>query len=119
MNIRLKRVYEDPSPDDGFRILVDRLWPRGLKKEDAAIDNWLKAVAPSTALRQWFNHDPERWQVFKEKYRGELEGSEGLKELKALLKKHKTVTLLYGAKDEEHNQAVALKAFLGRQRKAT
>ncbi|WP_118951568.1 DUF488 domain-containing protein [Taibaiella helva] len=119
MSIRLKRVYEDPSPEDGFRILVDRLWPRGLKKEDAAIDNWLKAIAPSTALRQWFNHDPERWQVFKEKYRGELEGSEELKELKALLKKHKTVTLLYGAKDEEHNQAVALKAFLGRQRKAT
>ncbi|WP_118973285.1 DUF488 domain-containing protein [Taibaiella koreensis] len=119
MNVKIKRAYEEPAPGDGFRVLVDRLWPRGLKKTAAAIDVWLKEVAPSTALRQWFNHDPERWQAFKEKYRSELEGSEALQSLKALIKEHKTVTLLFSAKDEEHNQAVALNTFLGRQRKAT
>jgi uncharacterized protein YeaO (DUF488 family) len=112
--IKTKRIYEPRSKADGFRILVDRLWPRGVKKEDAHYDDWLKEVAPSTELRKWFNHDPEKWTPFKAKYKTELKGSEALKELRALIKKHKTVTLLYGAKDEEHNHALALKQFLAR-----
>ena|SRR5689334_23818713 len=111
MSIAIKRVYEPFSKADGYRILVDRLWPRGLKKEDAHVDLWLKEVAPSTALRKWFNHEPEKWKSFLSKYKAELKGSAALEELQALRKQHKTITLLYGAKDEQHNQAVALKQF--------
>lgn len=111
MAIAIKRVYEPFSKTDGYRILVDRLWPRGIKKEDSHVDQWLKEVAPSTALRKWFNHEPEKWKSFLTKYKAELKGSAALDELQALLKQHKTVTLLYGAKDEQHNQAVALKKF--------
>ena len=102
-------VYEKPSKEDGIRILVDRLWPRGLTKEKAAIDLWLKNIAPSTELRKWFDHDPNKWNEFIKRYRHELKGN---KEQALLLKeqtKQGTVTLLYGAKDEEHNEALVLK----------
>ena len=110
--IKIKRVYEPSEKSDGYRILVDRLWPRGLKKENADIDQWVKEVAPSTALRKWFDHDAEKWTQFIAKYRAELKGSAAYEELIAVVKKHKIVTLLYGAKNEEYNQAVALKKFL-------
>ena len=112
MSIAIKRIYEPFSKTDGYRILVDRLWPRGIKKEDAHVDLWLKEVAPSTALRKWFNHEPEKWKSFLTKYKAELKDSAAHGELVALLKQHKTVTLLYSAKDEQHNQAVALREFL-------
>ena len=112
MNIKLKRVYEKPDEKDGFRILVDRLWPRGLTKEKAAVDLWLKNIAPTTELRKWFNHDPEKWKEFQKKYFKELkENKEDVSVLKDHLKKE-TVTLLYGAKDEVHNEALVLKNYL-------
>jgi uncharacterized protein YeaO (DUF488 family) len=105
---RIKRVYELPDKHDGRRILVDRLWPRGLTKEKASIDLWLKDIAPSTELRKWFDHDPGRWEEFKERYLDELKGnSEQIQLLKQELDKG-IVTLVYGAKDEEHNQAVVI-----------
>ena len=110
--IQLKRVYEKPSRRDGYRILVDRLWPRGLTKERAAVDLWLKTVAPSTELRKWFGHDPEKWNEFQSRYRKELKEQ---KEALSLLKekcKEQTVTLVYGARDEEHNEALVLKRLL-------
>jgi uncharacterized protein YeaO (DUF488 family) len=111
-HIRLKRVYEPPSPEDGVRVLVDRLWPRGLRKADAAIDRWMKDIAPSTELRQWFGHDPERWQEFRRRYARELrQHATTIDELHELAQ-HKTVTLVFGARDEEHNDAVALREFL-------
>jgi uncharacterized protein YeaO (DUF488 family) len=111
MKIQIKRVYEKPDPKDGFRILVDRLWPRGLTKEKAAVDLWLKDVAPSTELRKWFGHDPEKWKEFQKKYLKELkENKEAVDTLKEHLKKG-TVTLLYAAKDEAHNEAQVLKDY--------
>jgi len=105
---RIKRVYELPDKHDGRRILVDRLWPRGLTKEKASIDLWLKDIAPSTELRKWFDHDPGRWEEFKERYLDELKGnSQQIQLLKQELDKG-MVTLVYGAKDEEHNQAVVI-----------
>jgi uncharacterized protein YeaO (DUF488 family) len=105
---RIKRVYELPDKHDGRRILVDRLWPRGLSKEKASIDLWLKDIAPSAELRKWFDHDPGRWEEFKERYLDELKGnSEQIQLLKQELDKG-IVTLVYGAKDEEHNQAVVI-----------
>lgn len=113
--IHLKRVYEEPAPEDGVRILVDRLWPRGLTKERAAVDLWLKDVAPSTELRQWFGHDPAKWKEFQVRYRKELqEKKDTLKLLKQKSEKH-TVTLVYGARDEEHNEALVLKKLLERR----
>lgn len=110
--IQLKRVYEKPSRKDDLRILVDRLWPRGLTKERAAVDVWLKDVAPSTELRKWFNHDPARWEQFQARYRKELgEKKDALQSLKAMAEEH-TVTLVYGARDEEHNEALVLKRIL-------
>lgn len=110
--IKLKRVYENPSPEDGLRVLVDRLWPRGLTKERAAVDLWLKHVAPSTELRKWFGHDPAKWKQFQIRYRKELrENKDALALLKAKSKDH-TVTLVYGARDEEHNEALVLKKIL-------
>ncbi len=107
--IEIKRVYEKPAKADGWRVLVDRLWPRGMKKETARVDVWMKDVAPSTALRKWFGHEPEKWSEFQKRYRRELERkTELLAELKKMAKEHGTLTLLYGAKDEEHNDAVAL-----------
>ena len=110
--VRIKRIYDDPAPDDGARVLVDRLWPRGLTKAKAAIDRWDKEVAPSTALRQWFGHDPARWDEFRRRYREELSAEgEACDRLRALAETG-PVTLLYGARDEAHNQAVALRDML-------
>lgn len=112
MNIQIKRVYEEPDPKDGFRILVDRLWPRGLTKEKAAADLWLKDIAPSTELRKWFNHDAEKWKEFQKKYQKELkENKEAVSVLKEHLKQG-PVTLLYAAKDEVHNEADVIKNFV-------
>jgi uncharacterized protein YeaO (DUF488 family) len=111
MEIKLKRVYEKPNEKDGYRILVDRLWPRGLTKEKAAVDLWLKNIAPTTELRKWFNHDPERWKEFQNRYIKEVEEN---KEAVSILKWHlKTgvVTLLYASKDEVHNEALVLKNY--------
>jgi uncharacterized protein YeaO (DUF488 family) len=109
MKINIKRVYEAPAQADGTRILVDRLWPRGLTKEKAAIDIWLKEIAPSTELRKWFAHEPAKWAEFIKRYRHELkENNEQVLLLKAQLKKG-PVTLVYGAKDKEHNEALVLK----------
>jgi uncharacterized protein YeaO (DUF488 family) len=111
--IKVKRVYEKPERDDGWRVLVDRLWPRGMKKEAAHLDAWLKEVAPSDALRKWFGHEPEKWGEFQKKYRVELsKQKELIAELKQMEKQKGTLTLLFGARDQEHNQAVALAAVL-------
>lgn len=110
--IRLKRAYEKPARTDGQRILVERLWPRGVSKEDAALDLWLKDVAPSPALRKWFGHDPARWEQFERRYWKELEDRPeevGLLRSKA---RRGRVTLIYAAHDEEHNGALALKRYL-------
>jgi uncharacterized protein YeaO (DUF488 family) len=112
LRIEIKRVYEEPSRADGMRILVDRLWPRGLSKERAKVDIWLKEIAPSKELRKWFSHDPNKWAEFQTRYRHELH-SKG--ELLAVVKENAAkgpVTLLYGAKDEVHNEAVVLQALL-------
>lgn len=110
--IKLKRAYEKPSGDDGLRVLVERLWPRGLSKERAAVDLWLKDVAPSTELRKWFGHDPARWEEFQKRYREELrENKDAVQELRRKAKGG-TVTLVYAARDEEHNGALVLKKFL-------
>jgi uncharacterized protein YeaO (DUF488 family) len=109
MNIKIKRVYEKPDKEDGIRILVDRLWLRGLTKEKAGIDLWLKDIAPSSELRKWFGHDAEKWNEFRKRYRNELKkNEEQVSILKDQMKKG-AVTLVYGANDEEHNQAVVLK----------
>ncbi len=113
--IRLKRAYEAADPGDGCRVLVDRLWPRGVAREAAHIDLWLKDIAPSTALRKWFNHDPARWREFEQRYAREVEQHpEALAELVAQVRKG-PVTLVFGAKDEVHNNAVALKALVESQ----
>jgi uncharacterized protein YeaO (DUF488 family) len=110
--IRLKRAYEKPAPIDGTRVLVDRLWPRGIKKEAAAIDHWFKEIAPSTRLRKWFGHDPERWNEFRRRYRAELrQHSNLLAEIRALADRG-PVTLVYAAHDEEHNDAVVVRDLL-------
>jgi uncharacterized protein YeaO (DUF488 family) len=112
MKIETKRVYELPDAEDGIRILVDRLWPRGLTKEKASVDLWLKNIAPSTPLRKWFGHDPDKWKEFKKRYFDELKkNKEQVLLLKEQIKKGK-VTLLYGAKDEEHNEALVLKDWI-------
>ena len=114
MKLKIKRVYEQPVKGDGKRILVDRLWPRGLTKEKASIDLWLKDIAPSTELRKWFNHDPDKWKEFKKRYHQELKNNkEQVSILYEELKK-RVVTLVYGAKDEQHNEALVLKEWLDR-----
>ena len=114
-NVRLKRAYERPSRADGIRILVDRLWPRGVSKADAAIDQWAKDLAPSTSLRQWFGHDPARWEEFRRRYVAEVrEHSAQLRELRALALEG-PVTLVFSARDEAHNDAVALRGFVLRR----
>lgn len=112
MEIRVKRVYEAPSQEDGMRILVDRLWPRGLSKEKAHVDLWLKEAAPSTELRKWFNHDPAKWKTFEQRYWQELREQPATLERLAELTKAGPVTLLFGSKEERYNDAVALKAFI-------
>jgi uncharacterized protein YeaO (DUF488 family) len=110
--VRLKRAYETPSAEDGTRILVDRLWPRGVRKADAAIDDWMKDIAPSTELRQWFGHDPEKWEEFCRRYRAELaqHGAE-LDRLREMARAG-VLTLIYSAHDETHNDAVVLRDVL-------
>jgi len=112
MKLNIKRVYDATDPADGTRILVDRLWPRGLTKEKAKVDLWLKEIAPSAGLRKWFGHDPAKWTEFKKRYRAELnENTASVSTLKDQIKKG-TTTLVYGAKDEEHNDAVLLREYL-------
>lgn len=111
--IKLKRIYEKPEQSDGYRVLVDRLWPRGVSKEKASLDLWLKEIAPSTKLRQWFGHDVDKWTDFRNKYTVELKAnSEVFDELKEVAKKNTTVTLLYAARDETHNEAVIIRDLL-------
>ena len=112
MGLAIKRVYEPVSAKDGYRILVDRLWPRGLSKERAAVDLWLKDIAPSTELRQWFGHDPGKWNEFRGKYSAELAAhADEIAQIRALAKRRR-VTLVYGARDTEHNDAVVLLDYL-------
>jgi len=114
MKIKIKRVYDKPSEEDGMRILVDRLWPRGLTKQKAAINLWLKDIAPSSELRKWFAHDPKKWTEFRKKYLQELkENKEQISIIKDHLKQG-AVTLVYGARDEEHNEAQVLEELLNR-----
>jgi uncharacterized protein YeaO (DUF488 family) len=112
--VQVKRVYEPPSRDDGIRVLVDRLWPRGLSKPRAAIDLWLKDLAPSVHLRRWFNHDPTRWTEFTDRYAAELDAKKGAVAALVGAARRGRVTLLFGARDAEHNNAVALHSYLTR-----
>lgn len=112
MILRIKRIYDEPAKDDGYRVLVDRLWPRGVSKEKAALDLWLKEIAPSPDLRTWFGHDPERFEEFAAKYREELGGNPAVGQLKDILKNNDAVTLLYAARDPQINHAAVLKDYL-------
>ncbi|MCE2510025.1 MAG: DUF488 domain-containing protein [Alphaproteobacteria bacterium] len=110
--IRVKRIHEPAAKTDGHRLLVDRLWPRGISKDKAALDDWMKEIAPSTKLRQWFGHDPKRWDGFRRRYAAELDQQpERVAEIRNLAAKRR-VTLLYSARDADHNQAVALAEYL-------
>ncbi|WP_337184818.1 DUF488 family protein [Shinella sp.] len=111
MTVQIKRVYDEPGPDDGQRILVDRLWPRGISKQKAALDDWMKDVAPTPALRKWFDHRPERWAEFQKRYRDELRDSPALGALRARAGAG-TVTLLYGSRNRQYNHAAVLAAVL-------
>lgn len=112
--LRVKRVYEEPEEADGERILVDRIWPRGLSKEKARLSDWRKELAPSNDLRKWFGHDPERWEEFKERYRAELEEAGKMEEVRKIsaMAEEGNVTLIFGAKDTEYNNARALESFI-------
>jgi len=115
---KLKRIYEEPDEEDGYRILVDRLWPRGVSKERANLDGWIKDIAPSNELRKWYNHELDKWPEFKTRYLNELnEKKDLLKQLKTMAKFHEKVTLLYSAKDEDHNNAVVLGELLNQPTK--
>jgi uncharacterized protein YeaO (DUF488 family) len=111
--LKVKRVYESRSDGDGFRILVDRLWPRGLRKDEAGVDLWLKDIAPSAELRRWFGHDPQKWEEFGRRYRDELDrNSDAVEALRQAIAGKDKVTLLYAARDDKHNNAVALRDFI-------
>ncbi|MET3229326.1 UNVERIFIED_ORG: uncharacterized protein YeaO (DUF488 family) [Burkholderia sp. 1263] len=114
LRIFIKRAYEEATQDDGYRVLVDRLWPRGRSKERLALDQWARDIAPSAALCEWFGHKPERWEVFQQRYRHELDAEELRERMRSLLvdAKGQPITLVYGAKDEEHNQAIVLRDVL-------
>ena len=115
MDIRLKRAYDPAARSDGPRILVDRIWPRGVAKEDADIAHWLKGLAPSTELRKWFGHDPDKWSEFCDRYLKELnsdEAADDLETLRKILDEHKRITLVFAAKDTEHNNAVVLRNYI-------
>ena len=112
MSVAIKRIYEEPAAGDGYRVLVDRLWPRGVSKERAQLDGWLKDVAPSPELRTWFGHKPERFEEFRARYEEELKTNPAADELRTIIKEHKTVTLLYGARDPKINHAAVLLNFL-------
>ena len=115
MNVHIKRAYEPPAKKDGTRILVDRLWPRGLSKEKAGIDIWLKEIGPSTELRKWFGHDPEKWTEFRTKYRAQLKDKKEMIEEIKKASRRGPVTLIYAAREEEHNHAVVLQEYLKRR----
>jgi len=112
MSVFIKRIYEPQSPDDGHRVLVDRLWPRGIRKDNAQIDEWLKDVAPSPDLRKWFGHQPEKWEIFCKRYSDELKISTSFVQLKSRIKNYKTLTLIYSARDKQHNHAKVLQGLL-------
>ena len=112
MALRIKRIYEDPAPDDGYRVLVDRIWPRGVSKERAQLDEWLKEVAPTTELRKWFNHEEPKWQEFRKRYAAELDKNEAVSALRKIIAGHPVVTLVYSAHSETENQAIALRDYL-------
>ena len=111
--VKVKRIYEQKETSDGYRVLVDRLWPRGMTKEKAVYSEWLKDVAPSNDLRKWFDHKPERFNEFRERYTRELSDNPEFDKLKDIVKSHHVVTLLYAARDEQHNEAVLLQEFIG------
>ena len=111
-DIRIKRAYLPPASRDGARILVDRIWPRGLRKGEAAIERWMKEVAPSTALRRWYGHDPARWEMFRQRYRAELKGKAAILDELRTIAGESSLTLVYSARDEQHNQAVVLREVL-------
>lgn len=110
--IQLKRAYDPPETGDGYRVLVDRLWPRGISREDAAIDRWMKELAPSDDLRRWFGHDPEKWEEFRRRYKQELETHEDAVAFLREKSSEGTLTLIYAAKDTQHNNAVVLREYL-------
>ena len=112
MTVKIKRAYEPPDESDGARILVDRLWPRGLTKEKASIDLWLKEIAPSTELRKWYAHDPAKWKSFRRRYETEISHKEDLVKILKQKAREGTITLIYGARDEKHNEALILKQLL-------
>ncbi|WP_454748952.1 DUF488 domain-containing protein [Ciceribacter selenitireducens] len=115
MSVSIKRVYDEPEASDGERILIDRLWPRGISREKARLDEWMKDVAPSAELRRWFDHKPERWAQFRERYRAELEGNSAFEDLRERAGT-RTVTLLYGSRNRNLNQAVVLAELLADHR---
>jgi uncharacterized protein YeaO (DUF488 family) len=117
--LKVKRAYESPTQGDGFRVLVERLWPRGVRKDEAALDAWLKDVAPSAELRKWFSHDPARWDAFRRRYWSELKRHPDAVGVLKGKSRAGTVTLVYGSHDQQHNAAVALREFLERRSKGT
>lgn len=110
--VQLKRVYDAPEPQDGLRVLVDRLWPRGVSKDRARLNLWLKEIAPSHALRKWFGHDPAKWEEFKKRYVEELKENQSVVDQLRVLAEEGTVTLLFGARDEQHNEAIVIRDYL-------
>jgi len=114
MAIRLKRIYDEPANDDGYRALIDRLWPRGVSRQEAVIDVWLKDIAPSAQLRQWFDHQPERFKEFAVRYQAELDANPVAERLKGLVQQQPIITLLYAAKDSKTNHAIVLRDYLSR-----
>ncbi|OPY65234.1 MAG: hypothetical protein A4E57_03268 [Syntrophorhabdaceae bacterium PtaU1.Bin034] len=112
--VKIKRIYESPTPssEDGKRVLIDRLWPRGLRKDEVVVDDWIKEIAPSSQLRKWFGHDPAKWEEFKKRYRQELEGKKEIVDRLRADARRGTLTILYSAKDTEHNNAVVLKELV-------
>ena len=111
--VKIKRIYDPVSPEDGKRIYIDRLWPRGLKKSDALFGEWLKEISPSNELRKWYSHDPAKWQEFKKRYKKELEDKKEIIEKLKKEARHEKITLLYSTKETEYNNAVAMKEFIG------
>lgn len=115
MDIRLKRAYDEPARSDGPRVLVDRIWPRGVTRDDADLSHWLKGLAPSSDLRKWFRHDPDKWSEFQARYREEIKqkhATEDLEQLRSLIENHERLTLVFAARDTEHNNAVALRNYI-------
>lgn len=110
--IQTKRIYEEPDPADGYRVLTERLWPRGVSRERAALDRWMKEIAPSHKLRKWFDHDPQKWEEFREAYRKELYGSNAVEEMMEIIRNHQTVTLIYASRNKQFNSTVELRNFL-------